>query len=78
MRNLKYIYIHGREREKAINNMKQKRKTINDIILTLFVSGKILYNKITLITYIYIYNITRLQICHAQDYFYHVILLQQQ
>ena len=68
------------EREKVINNMKQKRKTINDIILTLFVSGKILHNKITLITYIYIYiyNITRLQICHAQDYFYHVILLQQQ
>ena len=68
------------EREKVINNMKQKRKTINDIILTLFVSGKILYNKSTLITYIYIYiyNITRLQICHAQDYFYHVILLQQQ
>ena len=42
------------EREKVINNMKQKRKTINDIILTLFVSGKILHNKITLITYIYI------------------------
>ena len=43
------------EREKVINNMKQKRKTINDIILTLLVPRKILHNKITLITYIYIY-----------------------